>query len=149
MGYATRFNLSWSRQEEYRDVPNCEHKPHPTQKFCPECGVPAGVIDLDQVVGTYILNNEDMRYVLSDDGSSGGSGKWYSHWNDMIAMSKAIPTVLFKLRGEGEENGDSWDAYFLNGLGQNHFAQITIAPMDPRAWSAQPKRKGVAVCTTS
>ena len=41
--------------------------------------------------------------------------KWYSHKEDMIKYSKKYPSVLFLLKGEGEETGDIWRAYFQNG----------------------------------
>ncbi len=52
----------------------------------------------------------------------------------MIAMSLAFPHVLFKLHGEGEENDDIWDAYFLDGKSQKHKAKVMIDDVDPNGW---------------
>ena len=41
--------------------------------------------------------------------------KWYEFNDDMIELSEAFPEVTFKLHGEGEESGDIWDRYYLNG----------------------------------
>ena len=50
--------------------------------------------------------------------------KWY-HWSDdMTALSQSFPTVTFALRGEGEEPGDLWIAYFFNGKKEVHGASI-------------------------
>lgn len=59
------------------------------------------------------------------------SCKWYSRTEDMAAISKAVPTVLFKIHCEGEEPGDLWDEYYLNGKAQECFAEIVYPPFDP------------------
>lgn len=43
------------------------------------------------------------------------SGKWYDWRNDMIAISKEHPDVLFTVEGKGEESEDIWEAEFING----------------------------------
>lgn len=52
------------------------------------------------------------------------SCKWYTHEDDMVALSQAFPGVLFTLTGEGEEAGDLWRKYFLNGRKQIAKAKI-------------------------
>ena len=41
--------------------------------------------------------------------------KWYSHIDDMLLMSVANPDVVFHTSGVGEQQGDVWEAMFLNG----------------------------------
>jgi len=41
--------------------------------------------------------------------------KWYEHEADMKKISKEYPDVIFELSGEGEESGDVWKKYFVNG----------------------------------
>ena len=41
--------------------------------------------------------------------------KWYEHEEEMKALSKEHPHVLFILDGEGEESGDIWRKYFRAG----------------------------------
>jgi len=52
--------------------------------------------------------------------------KWYDYQDDMKNISSQFPNVLFTLRGEGEENGDIWVAYFKNGKVQQSKAKITF-----------------------
>lgn len=36
------------------------------------------------------------------------SYRWYEHQEEMLVLSQQFPSVLFVLKGEGEENGDFW-----------------------------------------
>lgn len=132
MGYSTTYELTWEKQEGYQDKPNCEHKFD--SRFCPECGTERGVQGLDDLIAQYIEGHEDIHYALETDGSTMESCKWYDHEADMKVMSDAFPNVLFKLHGEGENAGDIWNAYFLNGKSQKHKAKIMIDECDSNAW---------------
>jgi hypothetical protein len=50
---------------------------------------------------------------------------------DMLRVSKKYPNVIFSLYGNGEENGDMWVEYFMNGKVQTERAVITYADFDP------------------
>jgi len=52
--------------------------------------------------------------------------KWYEHEKDMRNFSEKHPGVLFKLSGEGEDNGDIWVEYYKNGKMQRCKADIVI-----------------------
>ena len=41
--------------------------------------------------------------------------KWYTHGEDMIALSEQFPAYTFRLHGSGEDKGDLWYRYFRNG----------------------------------
>lgn len=41
--------------------------------------------------------------------------KWYDHQMDMKIISIKYPNILFILEGYGEERGDMWREYHLNG----------------------------------
>lgn len=133
MGYITTFELTWEKQKGYEDTPNCQHRFD--SPFCPECGIPRGVIALDDLIAEYIKGHEDgIGYALEPDGETLESCKWYDWLEDMIKMSRDFPNVLFKLHGEGEQNEDVWDAYFLNGKSQVHKAKMIIDECDPNGW---------------
>jgi hypothetical protein len=72
-----------------------------------------------------------MRYVLEPDGTSSDAAKWYEHETDIGGMSAAFPNVLLMLSGEGEESGDIWRKYFLNGKMQVAKARIEFDAFDP------------------
>lgn len=41
--------------------------------------------------------------------------KWYNHEEHLRKFTKGNKTVIIKLTGEGEETGDVWCKYFLDG----------------------------------
>jgi hypothetical protein len=59
-------------------------------------------------------------------GGDNESCKWYNHDDDMITLSKQFPTVLFILKGEGEESGDLWIAYYQDGKYYRDNAKIVF-----------------------
>lgn len=59
-----------------------------------------------------------------------GEAKWYEHEEDMLKLSNEFSKTLFKLHGEGEENGDIWDKYFLDGKMQECYAELILPPFD-------------------
>ena len=69
---------------------------------------------------------------VNSDGSMSESCKWYDHEDSMRAISEAFHNVLFTLHGEGEEAGDIWDKYFLNGKMQACKAKVVIEPFDEK-----------------
>jgi hypothetical protein len=56
--------------------------------------------------------------------------KWYSHEDDMKSFSRNYPTLVFTLKGEGEEAGDMWYKYFRNGKMQKAPAIVTYPDFD-------------------
>jgi hypothetical protein len=131
MGYYTRFELSWQSTPEWKP-PTCGHENHSNAKFCSECGFNLKTAGLDIIVGDAI-DALDCN-AIKRDGSSYDSVKWYDHVENMREMSKAIPNVLFHLSGEGEDSGDIWDLYALNGKTQKHQAELVRKQPDPKAW---------------
>jgi len=61
-----------------------------------------------------------------------GETKWYDMEKDMREYSKTHPKTLFLIIGIGEEDGDMWKEYYLNGKMQRSAAVITYAPFDKK-----------------
>ena len=134
MGYYTTFSMTFEKPDGQEDRPSCNHLPPKMAKFCPECGKAVGVQGLPNSIASYISKRREEGgtefYGINPDGSSYGKVKWYKWESDMRGLSREFPGVLFKLHGEGEENGDVWDAYFLDGKFQKCMAEIVIPPFD-------------------
>ena len=77
---------------------------------------------------------EDWQEKISDykGFEFGERVKWYDWQENMKAFSKVYPTVLFTLKGEGEESGDIWIAYFLGGKMQYSKAKIVFEGFDKK-----------------
>jgi hypothetical protein len=71
-----------------------------------------------------------IGWVLDENLDNYQEAKWYEDEDDMRAISKEFPDVLFELHGEGEDSGDIWDKYFKNGKMQYCPAEIIIPPYD-------------------
>jgi hypothetical protein len=48
----------------------------------------------------------------------------------MNEISKEYPNVIFELSGEGEESGDVWKNYYMNGKVQKCQARIVFDEFD-------------------
>ena len=58
--------------------------------------------------------------------------KWYDHEDDMIALSKEYPNVVFILDGVGEEFPDAWRKWFHNGKFEASYAEVVYPkPSNP------------------
>lgn len=131
MGYYTVYSLKWEPRKDYEAKDSCNHPKKSDVKFCPDCGIEVTKVTLDRVVAQHIESHKE-KFAVEPDGSQADRQKWYEHEADLREMSAAIPNVLFTLHGEGEEAGDIWDAYFLNGKGQKEKAVLTIGSFDER-----------------
>ena len=56
--------------------------------------------------------------------------KWYNHDEDMLSLSKKHPKVLFLLDSVGEEDGDMWRKYYMDGKTTKIEAQIVFEEFD-------------------
>ena len=50
--------------------------------------------------------------------------KWYSHEEDMVALSKNHPHVMFMVEGVGEEFPDAWRMWVHNGTMEKVYAEV-------------------------
>ena len=131
MGYYTRFSMTWSCTKDWKPA-YCRHENAPGAKSCQECGESLEPKAIDKVVGDYL--DEHLDGAMTRTGGVRDSVKWYEHEADMCRMSLEIPNVLFHLMGEGENAGDLWDLYALNGRVQKHKAEIVRKGPEPGAW---------------
>lgn len=80
------------------------------------------------------LNNSSKLKFIDEDGEpiwlSGEPRKWYDSTEDMQRMSTKFKDVLFKLHGEGEDSGDLWNEYHLNGKYQYCQAEMVYPEYD-------------------
>ena len=139
MGYITTYSLEWQDIEK-RPIPQDAD----TLKVLADLdaiGDPKIAADMrrrlnvhertyNDLIAELIEADEDANYALSPDGSSLEPCKWYDWEISMRKISKEVPGVLFTLYGEGEESGDIWNAYLLNGKMHKENAQIVIPPFD-------------------
>lgn len=64
---------------------------------------------------TYGEYNQPLDDWLYGEFFGGDTAKWYGWSDDLEAVSKEYPYLLFALEGEGEEAGDIWKAWARNG----------------------------------
>lgn len=76
--------------------------------------------------------NTRAENALAEDGSAEEPGTWYAHEEDLRAFSEKHPGLLFKLSGEGEDQGDAWDKYFVNGKMQECRVVAHKPSFDPK-----------------
>ena len=128
MGYITTFNLyGYSSEKEFIDHSEMDD------------GALEKIFD-------WIKHNtsSDMQFDWLDE------AKWYSWDNDMKALSKAYPDVIFELFGDGEETDDVWKAVIYRGkieqvTQQTFFPAINLSkfgmtdPNDPTAPEEEPE----------
>lgn len=145
MGYYTRYELEWKPLKEIEPLANCDHKVPKGAKFCPECGVAVGAVGISERISRAIREakeqNSENFYALEEDGSGSDACKWYEHESDMIDFSRKFPDVLFTLKGIGEESGDIWTKYFVNGKVQVAKAKIIVDGFDPKSLTTPATRK--------
>lgn len=60
----------------------------------------------------------------------GGYVSWYSCDEDMVALSKRFPGVLFTLTGHGDNADDIWRTFYKDGLLQTDCADIIYKDFD-------------------
>jgi len=64
-----------------------------------------------ELYGVDVESRKDGRFAIGD----GESYKWREHEEDLCEVSSQYTDVVFILDGEGEQTGDVWRKFFLNG----------------------------------
>ena len=87
--------------------------------------------DVEKTYRTSIVTQSDVIDFLTYDPFD-DECKWYEHTEDMRKISEKYQNVIFSLYGNGEEDGDMWVKYFMNGKVQTEEVVITYADFDPK-----------------
>lgn len=109
MGYYTRYNLSIKENRSN--------------------------ISDDEIIKLTVEKLEKLDvidYALDEKLEGCDSVKWYDHEEQMRKVSTEIKDVLFLLDGEGEESGDVWKEYYLNGKMQDCKAELIFPKFDEK-----------------
>lgn len=85
----------------------------------------------EEIIGQLLAFSDDAEYAIDESGDSSDSCKWYDHDKELRAFSTRYPDVLFRLSGEGEEQGDLWQTYYLNGKAQECPAAVVYPAYSP------------------
>lgn len=108
MGYLTQFNLETRENITYKQ----------------ECEI---AVELEKL----IFGNDEAEYEEEEDPLYTPFElifeeqlKWYNHRADMKKISIKFPDILFILTGHGEQPGDLWREYHLNGKVQYEKAKF-------------------------
>lgn len=61
--------------------------------------------------------------------------RWSSHEEDMIAISKQLPDMTFRLSGEEEFGDERWEKYFKNGICEECYEERSIPKPQRIDWA--------------
>lgn len=81
---------------------------------------------------TFTCINEELLESGESEYFSDEPTKWYRNLDDMKEMSLNFKDIIFRLDGKGEESGDIWRAYYLNGKEQYIQAKLVFDEFDER-----------------
>ena len=76
--------------------------------------------DNNYLLDEILENNKDLQYCLDEE------CKWYEHRDDMIKISLNHKDKIFRLEGNGEEDGDLWVEFYKNGEWRYFKSEIVI-----------------------
>lgn len=127
MGYSTSYKLTIEHVSGAEFMPSCNHKKNKEAKFCPVCGLPVQQVAIIDSIWDEKVDNDSATLKEMDEWDD---ARWYEHQEDMRRVSARYPGFLFTLHGEGEENEDIWNEYYLGGKMQVEKAQVVIAPFN-------------------
>lgn len=126
MGYYTRYSM------EIQDIDNKGYDSYKIAKYMLNKQEESNRFYAFEYELKDFVENEDTQSRTKCELSLGGDDEyeWYDNEDDMLLLSKEFPDVLFKLHGEGEDNKDIWDKYFINSKMQYCPAEIIYPPFD-------------------
>jgi hypothetical protein len=132
MGYYTSYTLEWEKSPQ-QQTPEWIDLVSKVGEEQAQLWLDNGVLAITRYgsadpISEWIQGHDDASYALNADGTTQESSKWYEHEDDLRELSARHPDTLLTLSGEGEEAGDIWVKYFLNGEMQECKAKITFEP---------------------
>jgi hypothetical protein len=143
MGYSTWFNLEVTNRQEQEQIPMTIEtvmkefendklgKKEMLEKLAQiRDGMSSEVLDDEIIIRRLRDENEEAAYCLNNDGSGRDNGRWYDAREDLKAFSRQYPGWLFTLQAKGEESGDIWISYCMNGKEQYTKARIVLDEFD-------------------
>jgi len=131
-GYYTRYRL------RVLALPTCGHDFVEGANFCHICG--KGVVreSFEGAIWKWIGEQDKSSYfyhaLIKEE-----PAKWYEHDQDMLRLYLEFPDALLELQGEGEEAGDLWRTYYLNGRLHSVKGKVVYPEFNPRALRALDK----------
>lgn len=108
MGYYTRFEISVQKHKSNKDVNSHEFTDTLVKRL--------------NEISDYMFDYYAGEITLE--------GKWYDWKDHLKQLSSEYPGMLFEIDGEGEESGDLWKAYVLDGKLQLEKASIVYGDFD-------------------
>lgn len=82
-------------------------------------------------------NRKEVIRAIEDSSGYGKSDnghysqiKWYDWNKNLLAISFLFPDEVIEISGEGEEQGDTWKAYFKNGKSTELHPKIVFPEFD-------------------
>ena len=90
------------------------------------------VVTSEVIIAEFVSSYEYAGYALNKKGNTSEPCSWYDHDEQLAEFSKKYPNWLFVLSGKGEEAGDIWKNYYLNGQVQKAVARITFDEFDEK-----------------
>ena len=88
--------------------------------------------EIAEKLGDIIYGGSSYWTYDSFDRLLGDEMKWYDHEDDVIAISKEYPNIVFVLEGIGEEFPDAWRMWAHNGEWEKVSAEVTY-PMPSKS----------------
>lgn len=89
-----------------------------------------------------LIDEEIDKMNIFSDGNIKDSyytnAKWYDHEDDMKLLSAKFPDMVFWLSGQGENQEDLWQKFFVNGRMQECYAQIVYDDFDSNKLVGDP-----------
>lgn len=74
-------------------------------------------------ISYYQFDEQGLTYSLN--------AKWYDFEKDMTSLSLMYPDNVFQVDGIGEEAGDVWRSYYVNGKSHSCKVVTTYSPYTP------------------